>query len=150
MNETAQSSTFGMFSVAFGFLAFTAIVGHFFAGPFEPPPPIEMSVAETAVNIRDATLAALKGEEYESKSATRSRTLDDYLTYSFVALASLAILMAVIGFIRHEKPRPAIAGAAFGGMAIAFQVTMMLFFAMLFVFLVSAVLDKLDFGFDFS
>jgi len=64
--SSANSSTFGVLAEVMGFLAFVAIVGHFFVGPFDPPPP---------------------------------KTLDDYLTCSFLALAMLAILMSVIGFI---------------------------------------------------
>ncbi|MEM8817602.1 MAG: hypothetical protein AAGE85_17415 [Pseudomonadota bacterium] len=142
-----RSSTFGMLAVVFGFLSFAAIVGHFFAGPIDPPPPIEVSLAEKAADIRDATVAALKGEEYEARDVSRPRTLDDYLTYAFVALAMLAILMAVIGFIKRESLRPAFVGAALGGLAITFQFLTVLFFALLFVLLVSAVLDQLDFSF---
>jgi hypothetical protein len=122
-------------------------VGHFFIGPIDPPPPVEVSIAEKAVDIRDATVAALKGEEYEAKSVARPRTMDDYLTYGLIGLAMLAILMSVIGFINHEKLRPNIAGAALGGLAITFQFLTVLFFALLFVLLLGAVLDKLDFSF---
>jgi hypothetical protein len=134
-------------SVVFGFLAFAAVVAHFFAGPLEPPPPVEVSIADKAASIRDATVAALKGEEYEAAPAPRVRTLDDYLTYTFIGLAVLAILMAVVGFVRHERLRPAVAGAALGGFAITFQFAVMLFFALLCAFLLAAVIDKLDFDF---
>ncbi|MDJ0699621.1 MAG: hypothetical protein QNJ07_07165 [Woeseiaceae bacterium] len=146
-DNTPPSSTFGILAVALGFLAFAAVVGHFFAGPFDPPPPVEVSIAEKAADIRNATVAALKGEDYEAKSQLRQRTLDDYLTYSIMGLAAIAILMAVIGFVRHERLRPSIAGAALGGLAITFQVAVTLFFALLFCLLLGAVLDKLDFGF---
>lgn len=148
MTDTASTgSQFGIASVVIGFVAFAAVVGHFFAGPVDPPPPIETSIAEKAANIRDATVAALKGEEYEAQETVRPKTLDDYLTYSFLAAGMLAILLAVIGFIRHERIRPAIAGAALGGLAITFQFAVVLFMTLLFVLLVSAVLDKLDFSF---
>lgn len=148
MTDTASTgSQFGVASVVIGFVAFAAVVGHFFAGPVDPPPPIETSIAEKAANIRDATVAALKGEEYEAREIVRPKRLDDYLTYSFLAAAMLAILLAVIGFIRHERMRPAIAGAALGGLAITFQFAVVLFMTLLFVLLVSAVLDKLDFSF---
>ena len=142
----AKTSKFGMLAVVLGFLSFAAVVGHFFAGPVDPPPPIEVSIAEKAVEIRDATVAALKGEEYEASGRSRPRTLDDYLTYSFMALAASAILMAVIGFIKHEAIRPSIAGAALGGLAIAFQVATVLFMALLFAIVLAAVIDKLDFS----
>ena len=136
-----------MLSVVFGFLAFAAVVGHFFIGPVDPPPPLETSIAEKAVSIRDATVAALKGEEYEATSSVRTRTLDDYLTYSFIALDVVAILMSVIGFINHERWRPGVAGAALGGLAITFQFAVMLFFALLCAVVLAAVIDKLDFDF---
>ena len=148
MTDTAsQTSRFGWAAILFGFLSFAAVVGHFFAGPFDPPPPVELSIAEKAADIRNATVAALKGEEYEAEAQVRQRTLDDYLTYSFMGLALLAILLGVIGFVNKENMRPSIAGAALGGLAITFQVAIMFFFALLFVLLLSAVLDKLDFSF---
>jgi hypothetical protein len=42
---------------------------HFWGGPFTPQPSLETSVAEKAVAIRDATLAALKGEEPKPEPA---------------------------------------------------------------------------------
>ena len=147
MEQTAENSMFGYLAVVLGFLAFAAVVGHFFAGPFDPPPPIEVSIAEKAVNIRDATVAALKGEEYEAASNAGPRTLDDYLTYAFLALAVVAILMSVIGFIRQERWRPSVAGAALGGLAITFQFATMVFFGLLCVIVLAAVIDKLDFDF---
>ena len=104
-------------------------------------------IAEKAVSIRDATVAALKGEEYEAKATVRPKTLDDYLTYSFIGIAVLAILFSVIAFVRHERWRPSVAGASLGGLAIVFQFTVTLFFALLCVLLLAAVIDKL--GFDF-
>lgn len=146
-DNTVKTSGFGVFSVILGFLAFAAVVGHFFVGPIDPPPPIEISIADKAADIRDATVAALKGEEYEARSSSPPRTMDDYLTYSFLTLAVLAILMAVIGFIKHESLRPSIAGAALGGLAITFQFAIVLFMTLLFVLLLSAVIDQLDFSF---
>lgn len=145
--EIAKGSIFGILSVVLGFLAFAAVVAHFFAGPIDPPPPLEVSIAEKAANIRDATIAALKGEEYEATSNVRPRTLDDYLTYSFIALAVVAILMSVLGFIRHENWRPSVAGAALGGLAITFQFVTVLFFGLLFAIVLAAVIDQLDFDF---
>lgn len=145
--ETTASSTFGLLASGLGFLAFAAVVGHFFAGPIDPPPPVEVSIAEKAASIRDATVAALKGEDYEAESSVRPRTLDDYLTYTFIALAVLAILLSLIGFIRHERWRPSVAGAALGGLAIAFQFATVVFFGLLFAIVLAAVIDKLDFSF---
>lgn len=146
-STTTNQSIFGILAVVLGFLAFAAVVGHFFAGPIDPPPPIEVSIADKAASIRDATVAALKGEEYEAKSAVRVRTLDDYLTYSFLALAVIAILMSVIGFVRHESWRASLAGAALGGLAITFQFATVVFFGLLCAIVLAAVIDQLDFSF---
>lgn len=145
--SAAKGQVFGLLAVVFGFVAFAAVVGHFFAGPFYSPPPLEVSIAEKAASIRDATVAALKGEKYEDSGNIRSRNLDDYLTYSFIALAVLAILMSTIGFIRREPWRPTVAGVALGGLAITFQFATVLFFGLLFAMVLVAVIDKLDFSF---
>ncbi len=149
MSETrsTKQQTFGYIAVVFGFLAFASVVGHFFAGPFDPPPPLEFSIAEKAESIRDATVAKLKGEDYTYSNNARVRTLDDYLTYTFIGLAVLAVLMSVIGFIRQEPLRASIAGAALGGLAITFQFVTILFFGILFAIVLAAVIDKLDFSF---
>ncbi len=144
-DNASTASTFGLSSVALGFLAFAAIVAHFFYGPIDPPPPVEVSLAETAANIRDATVAALKGEDYEAEATVRPKTLDDYLTYGFIGMAVVAILLAVVAFIRHEPIRPSIAGAALGGLAITFQFAVIVFFGLMFAIMLGAVLDKLDF-----
>ena len=146
-NHSTQRQTFGYVALVLGFLSFASVVGHFFAGPFDPPPPLEFSIAEKAESIRDATIAKLKGEDYAYSSSTRERTLDDYLTYTFIGLAVLAVLMSVIGFIRHEPWRASAAGAALGGLAITFQFIAVLFFAFLFAIVLAAVIDKLDFSF---
>ena len=145
--QVEKKATFGIIAVILGFTAFAAVVAHFFAGPIDPPPPIETSIAEKAVEIRDATVAALKGEEYEAEPEVRPKTLDDYLTLGLVGLAALAILMAVIGFIQHERLRPSIAGAALGGLAITFQFAVVLFMGLLFALILAVVLEQLDFSF---
>ena len=148
MNEHVEKkATFGVIAVILGFVAFAAVVAHFFAGPVAPPPPIEVSIAEKAVEIRDATVAALKGEEYEAEPDVRPKTLDDYMTLGFMGLAVLAILMAIIGFIQHERIRPSVAGAALGGLAITFQFAVVLFMGLLFVLILAVVLEQLDFSF---
>ncbi|MEM9690356.1 MAG: hypothetical protein AAF917_12870 [Pseudomonadota bacterium] len=146
-NESTHPTRLGWVAVLLGFVSFAAVVGHFFAGPFDPPPPMEVSIADAAANIRDATVAALKGEEYEAEPAVRERTLDDYLTYAFIGTALLAMFVAVISFLKHEPWRPAFVGVAFGAMAITFQFADTVFFVVMFVLLLSAVIDKL--GFDF-
>lgn len=56
-----------------------------------------------------------------------NRDLDDVLQIGVAMLGRLAIVVSVIGILRHEKRRPAIAGVIIGTGAILFQ-----FFAMAF------------------
>lgn len=145
--NTPKPTRLGWLAVVLGFLSFAAVVGHFFAGPIDPPPPVEVSIADAAASIRDATVAALKGEEYEAEEVVRERTIDDYMTYAFIGLALVAMFLAVLSFINKEPWRPAFAGVAFGAMAITFQFAVVVFFAIMFFLLLSAVIDQL--GFDF-
>ena len=69
------------------------------------------------------------------------------MTYAFIGLAVVAILMAVIGFVRHERLRPAIAGASLGGLAITFQFATVVFFGLMFAIILAAAIDQLDFSF---
>jgi hypothetical protein len=89
----------------------------------------------------------LKGEEYEAEATAPQRSIDDYLRLSFIGLAIVAILLGIIGLIRGENLRLNIAGAALGVLAITFQVALVMFFAFLFMTLLVAVIDKLDFDF---
>lgn len=146
-DASTQSSTLGLISTFLGAIAFAILVGLFFAGPIDPPPPLETSIAEKAASIRDATVAALKGEAYEAPPVVRQRTIDDYVTYGCIAAGVLAILLAVAGFIRKESWRPLVAGAALGGLAITFQFAVVVFFALLFALILGTVLDQLDFSF---
>ncbi len=147
MEATVQNkSTFGIMAIVFGFIAFGGVIGHFFMGPIDPPPPIEFSIAEKAASIRDATVAALRGEDVAAEPALRQRTKDDYLTFGLLGLAGLSILMALIGLVKQERLRVLVAGAGLGGLAIAFQVATVVFFALLFVLLITPVIEQLDFG----
>ena len=58
-----QSSVFGFTGIGLGAIALLLAVVHFWAGPFSPQPTLEQTVAEKAVSIKNATIAALKGEE---------------------------------------------------------------------------------------
>jgi hypothetical protein len=55
-----------------------------------------------------------------------------------------AILMAVIGFVRHERWR---AGAAPGGLTINLQFAIVVSFGLIFAIVLAAVIGKLDFSF---
>ena len=125
------------------------VLVHFCAGPFSPQPQVEKTIAEKAVAIRDATVAALKGEEFE-EAAPRSRPmdLDRIASISGAVLGGLAIILGVVGFARRESLRVAGGAVVLGASAIAFQFLVVAIGAILLAILIAAVLSQLSFGSD--
>jgi hypothetical protein len=70
--------------------------------PLNPPLALEASIAEKAARIPDATVAALKGEEFEAERNVRPRTPDKNPRDSLIALANVAIPLTVIGLAGHD------------------------------------------------
>lgn len=133
---TERKSTFGAIGMTLGAVAFLLAIVHFWGGPFAEQPPIERTIAEKAVAIKDATVAALKGEERAQPQEARSVDIDQIVWLSTALLGGLAIILAVVGFARHESVRVAGGAAVLGGSAIAFQFAVlaigMVFLAVLF------------------
>ena len=65
----------GYYGIAAGAAALLLAVVHFWAGPFAPQPSLETVVAESAVEIRDATVRALRGETIDENFARAARNL---------------------------------------------------------------------------
>lgn len=133
----------GHISVFLGAIALLSVLIHFWAGPYAPQPKLEDAVAQSAVKIRDATIRALRGEEPPAP-ARSGWDLDRTVDAGNAGLAGLAIVIAVVGFIRREPVRPAIAGAALGASAIIFQFVAWLAMTLLFVVLVGSVLANFE------
>jgi hypothetical protein len=146
--EATQStrSTFGVVAIVIGVIAFGLALTQFWAGPFTPQPTIEEVVADKAVKIRDAVVAKLKGEEQASSVHARSFDIDRVVTMATIVASFLAIVLAVISYIRREDKRITASAIALGGMALAVQYIAMAIGAIVLAILVAAVLSKLDFG----
>jgi hypothetical protein len=65
MSIAAKKSPLGLVAVLCGGLSLMVAVLHFFVGPIAPRQPVEESIAELAVGVRNAVVAELAGEEYE-------------------------------------------------------------------------------------
>lgn len=143
----SEKSTFGFIGIGVGALALMLALVHFWAGPFSPQPSLEQTVAEKAVSIRDATVAALKGETAPApESASSSYDLDEIASIATAVLGGLAVILAVIGIAMKEPARVAGGAAALGAGAIAFQFAAMALGIIVLVILISAVLGSLGFG----
>jgi hypothetical protein len=132
--------------VVIGVVAFGLALAHFWAGPFSPKPPIEEVVADKAVKIRNAVVAKLKGEEKAAAAHAQSFDTDRVVTISTIAASFLAIVLAVVSYIRREDKRISGSAVALGGVALAVQYLVVAIGAIVLAILVAAVLSKLDFG----
>jgi hypothetical protein len=107
-------------AVVLGSVALLAAIVTFWAGPFAPQPAFEDVLIETATNIRDAAVRSMRGEEAPQPQRP-ARDIDDILQIVISALGGIAIILAVVGFVREESKRPIAAGFVLGAGAIAFQ-----------------------------
>ena len=137
---------FGMIAITVGAAALMLAIVHFWAGPFAEQPSLEATVAEKAVAIRDATIAALKGKKATPAPETSSRwDLDEIAQVATGVMAGLAIVLAVVSLAFHEPLRVAVGGVILGGAALAFQFAILAIGAILVATLIAAVLGELSF-----
>jgi len=141
-----STSRLGSIGIICGSVALLLALVHFYAGPFSPQLTLETSIAEKAVEIRDATVAALRGEEVEKKTLGSEMDLDRVVQITTAVLGGLAVILGVFGYARHESKRAALGAAVLGAFAIAFQFLGVALGIIIFAILVSAVLSGLGFG----
>ena len=138
-----QSSKFSFIGIAIGAIALLLALVHFWAGPFSPQPTLEQTVAEKAVSIREATIAALKGEEPKAPVKQSSMDTDQMLSLATAVLGGLAIILGVFGYAQKEPLRVAGGAAVLGGSAIAFQFAVVALGAIVLAILIAAVLSQI-------
>ncbi len=139
------STKFGFTGIAIGSIALLLALVHFWAGPFSPQPTLETTVAEKAASIRNATIKALKGEEYK-ESYKSNWDVDKVTNVSTAILGGIAFILSIIAFAKQEPTRVSSGAAILGVSAIAFQFIAMYAMALLVVLLIAAVLSSLGFG----
>lgn len=139
-----KKSTLSFIGIGLGAVALMLALVHFWAGPFTPQPSLEQTVAEKAVSIRDATVAALKGEAAPApQKAHAGYDIDRLASIATAVLGGLAVILAVIGIALKEPMRVAGGAAALGVGAIAFQFAALALGVIAVVILVAVVLGGL-------
>lgn len=138
-----KPSKLSFLGIAFGAVALLLVLVHFWAGPFSPQPTLESTVAEKAVAIRDATVAALKGEEVRDYAPPSEMNLDKALAVSGSVLGGIAVILGVLGFAKKESARVAGGAAVLGAGAIAFQFAAVAVGAIVVAILIAAVISQL-------
>lgn len=141
-----RKSRISMIGIGIGSIALLLALLHFYAGPFTPQPSLQDTVADTAVAIRDATVAALRGEEREKSLITAEYDLDRIVQILISVLGGCAVILGVVGFASRESTRAAVGAFVLGSFAIGFQFLGIALGAILLVILVAAVLSQLGFG----
>ena len=140
-----SKSTLSFIGIGLGSIALLLAIVHFWAGPFSPQPTLEQTVAEKAVSIKQAMIAALKGKEVPSPQS-RPIDTDQIISIGTAVLGGLAIILGVIGFAKQESMRVAGGAAVLGGSAIAFQFVVIALGAIVLAILVAAVLSQIGIG----
>ena len=138
-----QSSKISFTGLGIGALALMLAIAHFWAGPFAPQPALEQTVAEKAVAIKKATVAALKGEKPPAPVQRSSMDTDDILKLATALLGGLAIILGVFGFASKEPLRVAGGAALLGGSAIAFQFAVIALAAIVVAIIIAAILSQI-------
>ena len=138
-----RKSTIGFFGIGIGAIALLMAIVHFWAGPVTPQPSLEKTVAERAVAIKNATIAALKGEKVEEQAVTHRIDLDQGLRLATGVMGGLAVILGVVGFANRESLRVAGGAVFLGGAAIAFQFVIIALGVVLLAILIVAVLSQI-------
>ena len=142
--KKSNSNKFGLTGVAIGIIALGMALFHFWLGPISAPPPMEETISDQAVKIKRAVEAKIKGDEYKAPSTNSNRFDGDRIAdIATIAAGFLAIVLAVVSFIRHESIRVSGSAVALGGGAIAFQFLTVALGVIVFVILIAVVLNQL-------
>jgi len=146
MEKPQKPRKFGIAGTFIGLVALGIAVLHFFAGPIETPPPIEETVAQLTVNIKDAMSAKFKGEEYVAPAKESGIGPDKIVEYSVIAFGFLALVLGVVGFVRGEDIKANGAAVAVGAGAITFQFAVAVVGAILGIMLIAAIIGSIGGG----
>jgi hypothetical protein len=107
---------------------------------------LEDVVAEKAVAIKKATVAALKGEKPAPREERRHYDLDRITHITVATTGGLAMVLAAVGFARRESTRVAVGALCLGAAGVAFQFLTIALGVIVIVVLVGAVLGSFSLG----
>lgn len=146
MTEPAKPATpFGLAGICVGGLALILTLVHFWIGPLAPEPSLEEAVTDAARSIKDAAVAAWKGEEVEAERRS-GFNIDKGLDAVSVALAGVAMVLGILGFARREPLRAPLSAVFLGVCALALEFAFWAFGALLIAAVVLFVSSLLGLG----
>ncbi len=111
-----RNLSFGISAMIAATLALFISVAHMSMGPFEKHPPVEQTIAETAVKIKEAAKRAVSGKPAPPVQTEESRfNLDVFTQLVALAIAGIAMLLGITALFRREKQQgPAYVGFSLG------------------------------------
>jgi hypothetical protein len=135
-------STVGFIGITVGAVALLMAIIHFWMGPISPQPSVEKTVAEKAVAIKNATIAALKGQKIKERAVSRTIDLDQGVRIATSVLGGLAVILGVVSFAKREPLRVGGGAAFLGGVAITFQFAVIALGAIVLAILIGSVISQ--------
>ena len=123
-----SKSKYGFTSIVIGLIALFIAIFSFWSDPFMPTSTAEPTIEEKFFTFNESLIDKFKNEPSNNKKLT----LANVITIAVPALSILAIILALISYLKKESTRIVIAGSLIAVSAIIFQViaayTLFLFF----------------------
>lgn len=113
--------TYSRIGMLLGALALLAAIILPFAGPLERRPSLEEAVAGRVAALRERTVAAIQGRPAPPALIQSAWDADRIARTATSGIGAVAIILGVIGFVRREDRRAALAAIGLGAGAVAFQ-----------------------------
>ena len=136
--------TFGIASIALAAIALMVSVTHMTIGPFAPQKPVEKVIVDTAVNIKDAAMRAVTGADAPTSVPTSNWDIDRVIQAAALGMAGLAMLIAIVSFVRREGSSHAWVGLSMGGAVMLMAYFQWIALLICGVILLCTIVDNLD------
>ncbi|MCP5084385.1 MAG: hypothetical protein GY948_22070 [Alphaproteobacteria bacterium] len=110
-----KPNSFGLLAMALAAIGLVVAVIQLSAGPFEAQEPVEKTIAETAVAIKDAAKRAVTGQKApEPVVVSSGMNIDDMIGIAVIIFAAAGMAMALVALFRKETQTPAYVGFSLG------------------------------------
>lgn len=138
MQKRDYFSWAGMF---FGSIALLLVVVSFMAGPFSPHTTLEGAIADKAVAIKQAAIAALQGKKFVPTAS--GWDIDRIIETVTAVLAAAAIICGTVGGVIKENWHAASAAILFGVSVVAFQFALTIIGGLLLILLIVGIIHSI-------
>ncbi|MEL7490690.1 MAG: hypothetical protein AAGJ73_08215 [Pseudomonadota bacterium] len=137
-----KPNRFGVIAMAIAALALFLTVTHWVAGPFNPSPPIEDQIVETAVKIKEAAQRAVTGDPAPAPEEP-AFDIDRALQITSISLAGLSMAAALFALFLRERQGPALIGFSLGGAVLMMTWLQWLALLIVGVILIAAIVNNI-------